>query len=231
VRLDPGAPTGLYFITYEGGEHRFSFRRQGSAASRLSPATLDRDAIRGARMLHISGISQAISDSACDAVFAAIETAREAGVQVSYDPNLRLSLWPLARARAVIHATIGMCDIAFPSLDDARSLSGTSEPDAIADLYLGLGAKIVALKMGADGALIATPDLRQHISPFRVEKVDATGAGDTFDGSFLARLLAGDSVVEAARYANVAAALSTLGHGAVAPIPCAADVRRALGLG
>ena len=126
------------------------------------------------------------------------------------------------------HAAMAMCDIALPSLDDARLLTGLEDADAIADFYLGLGAKIVALKLGKDGALIATPDLRERIPAFPVEQVDATGAGDTFGGSFLARLIAGDGVADAARYANVAAALSTRGQGAVAPIPYAAQVREAM---
>jgi 2-dehydro-3-deoxygluconokinase len=223
-----GAPTGLYFVTYDNGEHHFTFRRKGSAVSRLTPADIDTAAIARARMLHVSGISQAISDSACDAVFAAIDAARAAGVRVSYDPNLRLSLWPLPRARAVIHATMSQCDIAFPSLEDSRSLLGIDDRDAIADFYLGLGVETVALKLGNQGALIATAEGREHIPAHPVARVDATGAGDTFDGSFLARILAGDTPVEAARYANVAAALSTLGQGAVRPIPYEADVRRAM---
>ena len=73
--------------------------------------------------------------------------------------------------------------------------------------------------MGSDGALLAFPDRRIRIAPHRVQSVDATGAGDTFDGAFLARLLEGDDPETAARYANVAAALSTTGYGAVTPIP------------
>jgi 2-dehydro-3-deoxygluconokinase len=79
--------------------------------------------------------------------------------------------------------------------------------------------------MAADGCLIATPKDRFRVPGHRVEAVDATGAGDTFDGSFLARLLAGDDLKMAARYANVAAALSTRGYGAVTPIPRAAEVQ------
>ena len=86
----------------------------------------------------------------------------------------------------------------------------------------------MALKMGAEGSLIASRGERTHVPPFKVEAVDATGAGDTFDGAFLARLLAGDTPEAAARYANVAAALSTTGYGAVTPIPRADAVRAGL---
>jgi 2-dehydro-3-deoxygluconokinase len=78
--------------------------------------------IRAAKVLHLSGISQAISASACDACFAPIEDARDAGVKISYDTNLRLKLWPLPRARAIIRASLALADWALPSLDDARLL-------------------------------------------------------------------------------------------------------------
>lgn len=228
VAVDPQAPTGIYFITYRDGQHEFSYRRAGSAASRMRPESLPLAAIRSARILHVSGISQAIGDSACDAVFAAIAAARDAGVRVSYDTNLRLKLWPLARARAVTHAAMAQADIALPGLEDARQLTGLEDPQAIVDFYLSLGPKVVALTMGAAGTLVATPERRETVPVHKVEQVDATAAGDTFDGAFLARLLAGDEVVAAARYANVAAALSTLGYGAVAPMPTAAQVEAAL---
>jgi 2-dehydro-3-deoxygluconokinase len=114
--------------------------------------------------------------------------------------------------------------VALPSLDDSQQLTGLAEPDAIADHYLKLGAPLVALKMAVEGCLIATPGERLRLPGHRVDSVDATGAGDTFDGAFLARLLAGDDLKSAARYANVAAALSTRGYGAVTPIPRAAEV-------
>lgn len=219
VRRLPGAPTGLYFVTHGPDGHRFSYRRAGSAASRMGPADLPLAAIRGARVLHASGISLAISDSAADAVLAAIETARGAGVEVSFDPNLRLGLWPLSRARALIHAAMARCTIALPGLEDARALTGLDAPDAIAEFYLSLGARVVALTLGAEGALVATPEGSRRIAGRRVAAVDATGAGDTFDGAFLARLVAGDDSFAAAAHANAAAALSTQGYGAVAPMP------------
>ena len=219
VARDGDAPTGLYIVTHGEDGHRFTFYRTGSAASRMAPRDVPEDAIRGARMLHVSGISQAISHSACDAVFHAIEVAKAAGVGVSYDTNLRLALWPKARAAAVIHAAVARADVALPSFDDARVLTGLEEADAIADFYLRLGCPLVLLKLGKEGVLVATPARRERVGAFRVEAVDATGAGDTFAGSFLARHLAGDDPFVAARYANAAAALSTTGYGAVAPIP------------
>jgi 2-dehydro-3-deoxygluconokinase len=228
VRTDPDAATGVYFVTHGESGHSFSYLRGGSAASRLTPRDIPFELLRHAKALHVSGISQAISTSACDAVFAAIEAARKAGALVSYDSNLRLKLWPLARARAIMHAAMASCDIARPGLEDARELTGLCEPDAIADFYLRLGAGIVALTLGREGALIATPDARRRVASIAVEPIDATGAGDCFDGAFLAEYLSTRDPFIAGRYAAVAAALSTRGFGAVAPIPRRAEVEAAL---
>lgn len=229
VLVRKGGSTGLYFVSYGPEGHEFSYRRAGSAASLLTPAEVPLDLVASAEVLHVSGISQAISASACDAVFHAVRHAREAGTLVSYDTNLRLALWPLDRARAIIHAAAALADVLLPGLDDAKALTGQSDPHAICDFYLALGPKVVALTLGAEGALVATPEHRQPVPPCRVEAVDATGAGDAFDGAFLAEYRRTGDAFSAAAYANAAAALSTRGHGAVAPLPRREEVERFLG--
>jgi len=224
VGTDPDAPTGIYFVSHGARGHEFSYLRAGSAASRMRPDDLPLDVLEASAVLHISGISQAISASACDTVFAAIDAARSAGARVSYDSNLRLKLWPLARARAVITATLSLCDWFVPSLEEAAQLSGAQDPMAILDWCHDGGAPIVALKMGPNGVWISTAAVREHIDAHRVHAIDATGAGDCFDGAFATRMIAGDAPVAAARYANAAAALATTGYGAVAPLPRHADV-------
>lgn len=224
VRRHPTAPTGVSFVTHSAAGHKFDYLRKNSAASLMTPATLAKDYIAGARFFHLSAIGQAISESARATCDAAIEAAKAAGVKVSYDTNLRLRLWDLETARRKIDETIARCDIALPSLDDSQQLTGLTEAEAIADHYLKLGAPMVALKMGAEGSLIVTASKRYRLPAHKVTAVDATGAGDTFDGAFLARLLDGDDPEAAGRYANVAAALSTTGYGAVTPIPHKAQV-------
>lgn len=219
VSTHSSAPTGLYFVEHGPSGHAFSYLRAGSAASLYGPRDLPRELVRSARIVQASGISQAISASACDAVFEAFSLARDNGVLTAYDTNLRLKLWPLTRARAIIHAACAMADIVLPGLDDAIQLTGLEAPDAIADFYLGLGAKVVALTLGHEGSLVATPERRERLVPIKVEAVDATGAGDCYDGAFLSEYLRTGDAFAAGAYANVAAALSTQGYGAIAPIP------------
>ncbi len=213
------APTGIYFVTHNEEGHHFSYYRQHSASSMMTPDCLPLTLLQSTKLLHVSGISQAISSSAADTVVEAIRVVNDAGGRVSYDTNLRLQLWPLEQARQVIHGTLADCDIALPGLDDARLLTGLSEPDDIADFYLRLGVAVVALTLGVEGTLVTTPDKRQLIPAMPVTAIDATAAGDTFDGAFLAELARGSDPFVAARYANAAAALSTQGYGAVAPMP------------
>lgn len=226
VKQRGDARTGIYFVSHDERGHSFTYMRKGSAASMMSPSDLPLEYISGARILHVSGISQAISATAADTVFAAMEICRKAGGWVSYDTNLRLNLWPLERARAVTHAAMARAHIALPGLEDAVQLTGLTDPDAIADFYLNLGCEIVALTLGKEGTLIALPNERRRVPGLPVKPVDATAAGDTFDGAFLAEMAAGRDPYEAARYANAAAALSTQGFGAVAPMPKRQDVEK-----
>ena len=213
------APTGVYFVDHGPQGHRFSFLRAGSAASRLKPGLLDLARVRASRALHFSGISLAISGSACDATLETVDHARQHGCVTSFDTNLRLSLWPLSRARAVCREAMTLCDVCLPSWDDITALTGLDQPEAVLDHCLRLGAQVVALKMGAQGAWVATPQQRQRIEPHACSPVDATGAGDAFGGSFVWEWLRHGDVWQAGRYAAVTAALATQGFGAVDPIP------------
>ena len=219
VSIDAAAPTGTYFVSHGTHGHTFSYLRAGSAASQIRPSDVPAALVERARILHVSGISQAISASATDTVFHAINVAHAAQVKVSYDPNLRLKLWPIDRARAIICATIPLTDYFLPSLDDVRLVCGGDDPAAILNWCQRLGARTVVLKMGKEGSWVSKGEARTRIMAYPVEAVDATGAGDCFDGSLLARLAAGDDVVTAARWASAAAALTTTGYGAVAPLP------------
>ncbi|HEX5680149.1 MAG TPA: sugar kinase [Desulfobacterales bacterium] len=216
---DPDAFTAAYFISRKGKQHYFTYFRRDSAASRMTPGFLPVDYIAGATLVHVSGISQAISVSASETVSAAIAIARSAGRLVSYDPNFRPKLWPLDRAQAVIHDTCRQADLLFPSLDDARQLTGMAAPEEIARFYLGLGPKVVVVKLGAEGALLATAEGLRRVPPYKVDAVDMSGAGDTFDGAFVASYLAGRPVDECLRFANAAAAITTTGLGCVTPVP------------
>ena len=229
VSIHPEAPTGIYFVTHDADGHHFTYYRSGSAACQMTPLDLPKDDLSQTRILHLSAITQAISVSSCETAFAAIFQARKNGVKVSYDTNLRLKLWSLDRARDVINRTVPMCDVIMPSLEEATSLTGLVDPEEITDYFFELGAKLVVLKQGSHGALVSDGKENLNIPGHKVKAIDATGAGDTFDGAFLSEWIRKDDPFSAAEYANAAAALSTTNYGAVDSIPNRDEVKEFLG--
>ena len=229
VSIHPEAPTGIYFVTHDADGHHFTYYRSGSAACQMPPLDVPKDDLSQTRILHLSAITQAISVSSCETAFAAIHQARKNGVKVSYDTNLRLKLWSLDRARDVINRTVPMCDVIMPSLEEATSLTGLVDPEEITDYFFELGAKMVVLKQGSHGARVSDGKENLNIPGHKVKAIDATGAGDTFDGAFLSEWIRKDDPFSAAEYANAAAALSTTNYGAVDSIPNRDEVKEFLG--
>lgn len=227
VRTLAGADTGLYFVSHGPTGHEFSYRRAGSAAARMTPADLPLALLARTRWLHVSGISLAISTSACDAALAAIAQARSAGAKISFDLNYRPRLWPPARALALTRQVLADCDLFLPSVDEIHALTGLDQPDMAIDWAHAQGARAVVLKLGAAGCRISDGHRRQTLPGHAVAAVDATGAGDCFAGACLSQLARGAALAEAARVANLAAALSTRGFGAVDGLPRWADLAAA----
>ena len=126
----------------------------------------------------------------------------------------------------MIGAAAAMADYFFPSIEDARQLSGRQSIDENLAWAHRLGAQTVFLKLGPEGVVVSDGRRSERIPGMTVKAIDATGAGDCFCGATLARLAAGDSIWEAARYANAAAALATTGYGAVDPLPRPEQVRK-----
>ncbi len=221
VLRDAQAPTGMYFVSHDVQGHHFSYARAGSAASRMQPLDLAhwQEAIASSQWLHLSGISLAISASACDTAFAAMAHARKVGTRVALDSNLRLSLWPLARAQACIRHAVNLCDLFLPSLEDMTALTDLTQAADIIAWSHAQGAAQVVLKLGPEGALASDGHHKRQVPGHAVTAVDATGAGDCFAGNLLARLSAGDDLWAATAYANAAASLSVQGFGAVGPLP------------
>lgn len=216
VRTDPDAPTGIYFVDPDPEGRHFTYYRTGSAASRMEPPDLDQTALDKAKILHVSGITLAVSDPLRRTTFAAIEATR---ATVSLDTNLRLKLWSAEEARAVTHAAAERAGILVTSVDDSATLTGLTEPIEIAAFYHRIGPGIVLVTCGADGAVLSVDGTPTRIAPASAEPVDSTGAGDSFAGAFLAWWLETGDPVMAARRAAIVAAGTVSGLGAVDPIP------------
>jgi 2-dehydro-3-deoxygluconokinase len=191
--VDPEAPTGLMVKEHRTADlARVVYYRRGSAGSRLAPGDLDEARIRGARVLHLTGITPALGATAREAVHAAAETARGAGVPVSLDVNYRSALWPPERAAAELRDLARRCQLLFAGEDEAELLVGDrGGPERAAAALAALGPRQAVLKLGARGA-VAVVDGTPHRQPaLPVHAVDPVGAGDAFVAGYLAGVLDG----------------------------------------
>ncbi|GGD76930.1 2-dehydro-3-deoxygluconokinase [Paenibacillus nasutitermitis] len=184
---DSSAPTGLFFKEFKGyGDPNVYFYRARSAASRLTAADVREEWFAGAKHLHVTGITPALGDGTADAIRIAMNMAREQGLTVSFDPNLRRKLWDEKTARDTLLSLVPLCDLFLPGAEEAEFLLGEMSPDAYGHDFLQMGPSVVALKLGEDGSVGFTGDAILRVPGYRVERVvDTVGAGDAFAAGLL----------------------------------------------
>jgi 2-dehydro-3-deoxygluconokinase len=185
--VDPGASTGLLIKEKRtAGVSRVMYYRSASAGSRLGPDDVDTAAIASASVLHLTGITPALSESARAAVDHALDVAKEAGTTVSFDLNYRRALWSPAEAAPVLRALAARADIVFAGVAEARLIVEGEDESELASALAALGPRHAILKRGAEGAqAIIDGDVR--IAPvYRVTEIDPVGAGDAFTAGYLA---------------------------------------------
>jgi 2-dehydro-3-deoxygluconokinase len=187
VTRDPDRPTGLMFLERRTADlTRAQYHRAGSAGSALRVDDLRATLAAGARLLHLTGITPALSDSARAATGWAAETAANSGIPVCLDVNYRARLWSRDTARAVLTPLAGHVSIVVASADELDLLGepGADESTVVADLFRR-GVHTVLVKLGADGARAHTPDGVRHTGALTVTAVDTVGAGDAFTAGYL----------------------------------------------
>lgn len=212
--------TGVYFISLlPGGGHDFIYYRKGSAASHLKPEDVNPDYIVRAKVFHTSGITLAISENCMLAAFKAMEIARSRGRMVSFDVNFRPKLWSPMQAIPVVEKAVRISNIVFASLEDLKLLYGIEEASEAVKKLKSMGVETVVIKLGAEGCLAYSGGRFVRGEAFKVEVVDTTGAGDSFDAAFVVGLLKGWSLEKIIAFANAVGALTSTGFGAVEPIP------------
>jgi 2-dehydro-3-deoxygluconokinase len=219
IKRIPGRGPGLYLIHQADGERHFTYWRGQSAARSLAdePEFLSL-ALENAGVVYFSGITLAILPaSGRTNLMTAIGRAREAGALVAFDPNERPPLWEsIDIMRSVTETAGGLSDIVFPTFADERSYFGDASPEAVAERYRSWGAGEVVVKNGGEPALVTHGDKTFHIPAAQlVAVVDATAAGDSFNGAYLAARIRGANAAEAAQSAHKVAAIVVGNHGAL----------------
>jgi 2-dehydro-3-deoxygluconokinase len=204
VVRDPGAATSLMLKERRTATMvRVLYYRRHGPRSRLQPADLDPERVAAAGVLHVTGITPALGDSARATVEHAVEVARAAGVPVSFDVNYRSALWPPDLAAVVCRDLAARADLVFASDDEAELLGLHGEPADLARRLADLGSGHAVVKLGERGAVAAVDGRVQVVDPVPVRAVDPVGAGDAFVAGYLAETLAGRPVPE--RLATAAA--------------------------
>ena len=203
VVCDPAQKTGFQFkgrVT-DGSDSPVEYHRKGSAASHMGLADIDEAWLASARHLHATGVFAALSDNSLQAAKRTMNVMRDAGGSVSFDPNLRPSLWASTEAmRSAINDLAARADWVLPGLEEGRLLTGETTPEGVARFYRDRGASLVVVKLGAEGAYFDGVAGPGRIPGFpATQVVDTVGAGDGFAVGVVSALLEGLSVPDAVR--------------------------------
>lgn len=221
IRTIKGKRAGLYMIHQADGDRHFTYWRDTSAAKLLADdATALEAALEDAELIYFSGITLAIlAPEARERLITAVGARRTAGAMVAFDPNIRPALW--ADNQSVVHAlteAAKVSSIVLPTHSDEVPYFGDADDKATARRYLAAGCEEVVVKNGADPALVVTGEGEWRVGARKVASVvDATGAGDSFNGGYLAARLGGASPQDAARAGHATASVVIGHHGALIP--------------
>lgn len=211
ITLDDVYKTGIMFKNKvsEGKDPKTAYYRKGSAFSHMSAEDVDKIDFNGVKLVHVTGIPAALSESCREATFRLIDRAKEAGIYVTFDPNLRPALWESKEVMIeVINKLASKSDMVLPGISEGLTLMGSDEPEKIADFYQKLGAKDVVIKLGKDGAYVREGDKSFIVPGFKVENiVDTVGAGDGFAVGIISGILEGLSPKDYVIRANAIGAI------------------------
>lgn len=217
ITVDPVYRTGIQLKnrTTDGSDPYAPYYRKGSAASHISAAEIDALDLDGVDLVHVTGIPPALSESARAATHRLMDRAREAGIFVTFDPNLRPALWENEETmRQVLNELAGKADLVLPGIAECEVLAGTADPEKAAAFFLDKGPKAVIIKDGSDGAYLFTAEGSTKVPGYKAEKVvDTVGAGDGFAVGVISGLLEGLPMEEGVRRGNAIGCIQVMTAG------------------
>jgi sugar/nucleoside kinase (ribokinase family) len=226
-------PTALMFKAGgASGDPEVLQVRHNTAFALHADALLTGDllALDGIDHVHLTGITLGISPVVRATALTLLESAAAAQVSVSFDPNLRLNLWPdRDEMRTVVNTFAARAGVVMPGLGEGRLLTGREEAEDVAQAYLDIGTREIVIKLGAEGARAWTADGQTARSrSFAVTTIDTVGAGDGFAAGYLAAFLAGSSLQARVDQAAAVGALATTRRGDLEAMPHRAEVEALL---
>lgn len=206
----------------DGSDPKVEYFRRNSAASTLRAEDIDASLFKTNTHLHLTGVGAAVSDPMRNAMKRSLELAKQQGCRISFDTNLRPSMWPdQATMVEKINEFAFASDLVLPGIEEGYILAGSDQPEAIADFYLQHGVKAVIVKLGSDGAYFKTSSGESGtVAGFPVTKVvDTVGAGDSFAVGVISALLDGKTMKQAARRGNLLGSLTVQVRGDSEALP------------
>lgn len=225
-RYTSDAPTGVYFKEQRSrGKTQVYYYRRHSAASMMHPDELDEAYLADFKILHITGITPALSPDCLALTRKAVASAKKHGLKIVFDPNVRWKLWDSeAAAKEALLELAGSADYILPGLDEGQLLTGCSEPEDIASALLKPGVAGVVVKLGSKGAYYKSEQHSGYMAPFPAEEIDPVGAGDAFAAGFISGLLHGEELEQAVRRASAMGAIAVSVNGDVEGLPNEAEL-------
>jgi 2-dehydro-3-deoxygluconokinase len=227
VRIDSNHLTGVYFAIFnDKGKHKFVYKRENSAAANYTIEDAESVNLRGIKVFHFSGITQAISKSTLEASFYFAKQYKSLGSLISYDLNYRELLWSKDYFSSVANYTIRTyADIVTLNLEEAEALGILKNPEEVVKDILNYGPRIVALKLGEKGCIIGDQSGKiAYRQPRKVKVMDTVGAGDAFTAGIISGILKGMEIEEIADYANLIASIVCMAVGSTEGQPTKKDL-------
>ncbi|RIE03173.1 sugar kinase [Cohnella faecalis] len=227
--LSANGPTGLMMRESIAGKSSVYYYRKLSAMSAMQPDELDAEYIGSATILHVTGITPALSESCRLTLLEAVRIARSRGVKICFDPNIRLKLWSADEARAALLPIAEQADYFLPGLDELKLLYGTDDLGALSGM-LGKLPGVSVIKGGADVTYLLENGRLTEIPYFKAKQVvDTVGAGDAFCAGFLSGVLKRKPLGEAVRLGNLLGSLAVQAYGDWEGLPTSEEVEAVLG--
>lgn len=217
VSFDDEYQTGIQLKNYvlDGSDPYAPYYRKNSAASHISKEDIDKINFDGVKIVHVTGILPALSETTKEAAIYLMEKAKEKGITVSFDPNLRPALWKNQDEMIrTIQELIQKADIILPGIDECEVLYGTRNVEKLVEMICYDGPKIIIIKQGSKGAFVAEDSMQYIVAGFKVDQVvDTVGAGDGFAAGVLSGILDGISIKESVTRGNAIGAIQVMHRG------------------
>ena len=222
--------TGVAFVTYfSDGKRKFIYHSSKAATGQIYPEDIKGDYFSKLKYLHIVGSTMSINENCREACQKAVNKVKESGGKVSFDPNFRPELLNEKEVREFFNPILSSSDIILPTTEEALVLTGKKNIKDACREILKKGPKIIAVKQGKKGSRIFTFNEELYIPAFEVKEVDPTGAGDCYCAGFIAGILKGMNLKEAARFANAVGALAVTKKGPMEGAPMLEEVNQLMG--